>query len=162
VDGTALIVVIALAMVIGVIGTALPFVPGLGLVWSAALVYGLAEGFGPVGLAAFVVITALALAGVVVGVVIPQRAAARGGARPPSLWAGAALGTVGFFVVPIVGLPLGVVTGILLAEWLRTRAWTPAWRATVATLRGFGVATLAQFAIGLSMVGLWAVWVVAA
>ncbi|MGH8979184.1 MAG: DUF456 domain-containing protein [Acidimicrobiia bacterium] len=158
---TALVVVVALSMAIGVVGTVVPFLPGLVLVWASALVYGIAAGFGPIGWAAFVVITALAVAGVVIGVVVPQRAAAAGGAPLPSLWAGAALGVAGFFLVPVVGIPLGFLTGILSAEWLRTRSWATAWRATLATLRGFGIATLAQFASALSMVTVWVVWVVA-
>jgi uncharacterized protein YqgC (DUF456 family) len=161
VNSTVLVVVIALAMAVGVVGTVVPFVPGLGLVWLAALLYGLVEGFGVVGFTVFFFMTALAVAGAVAGVVVPQRAASRGGAHQAAILAGGALGVVGFFVVPVVGLPLGFVIGVLLAEWIRTRAWSLAWRATLATLRGLGLATLAQFVMGLSMVALWVVWVLA-
>jgi uncharacterized protein YqgC (DUF456 family) len=162
VQSTALVIVVAVAMAVGVAGTVVPFLPGLALVWLAALVYGLADGFATAGLAIFLVMSALAVTGVVVGWVVPHRAAAAGGAQVVSLWAGAALGVAGFFLVPFVGLPLGILTGILGAEWFRTRSWATAKRTTLATLRGFGVATLAQFAIALAMVALWIVWVVAA
>ena len=69
---------------------------------------------------------------------------------------------VGFFVVPIVGLPLGGVLGIFVGELIRTQDATLAWRATSATLKGFGLATLAQVAFGLAMVTVWLIWVVAA
>lgn len=53
---------VAIAMAVGVAGTVVPLVPGLGLVVAAALVYGLVEGFGAVGVAAFVVIVLLGVA----------------------------------------------------------------------------------------------------
>ena len=160
-DDTTLVVLVALAMAIGVAGTVVPFVPGLGLVWVAALVYGIAAGFGVVGWMAFVVITALGGVGVAAGVVLPHRAARGGGATPSSIALGAVLGVIGFFVVPVVGLPLGGVLGIFLGETLRTRDAAAAWRATLATLKGFGLATLAQLAAGLAMAIVWSVWVVA-
>ena len=160
-DDTTLVVLVALAMAIGVAGTVVPFVPGLGLVWVAALVYGIAAGFGVVGWMAFVVITTLGGVGVAAGVVLPHRAARGGGATPLSIVLGAVLGVIGFFVVPVVGLPLGGVLGIFLGETLRTRDAAAAWRATLATLKGFGLATLAQLAAGLAMAIVWSAWVVA-
>ena len=159
---TALVVVVALAMAVGVVGTVVPFVPGLGLVWLAALVFGIGAGFGPIGLAAFAAITLFALAGTTAGIVLPHRAAGAGGAGPVAMGLGAALAVVGFFVVPVVGLALGAVVGIYVGELLRTRDATAAWRATLATLKGFGVASLVQVAAGLAMVCVWIVWVVVA
>jgi len=68
---------------------------------------------------------------------------------------------VGFFVVPVVGLPLGTVVGLFAAEAYRTRALDAAWRSTLATLKGFGVSTLVQLAAGLTMAVVWVAWVVA-
>src|SRR4051794_9137786 len=113
-DDTALIIVVATAMAVGVVGTVVPFVPGLGLVWLSGLVYGLAAGFGTVGWIAFVAISALALAGAAAGVVLPQRAARSGGATSLSILMGAATAVVGFFVVPVVGIVLGGVLGIFV------------------------------------------------
>jgi uncharacterized protein len=156
----ALVIVVATAMAVGVAGTVVPFVPGLGLVWLAALGYGLAAGFGVAGLVAFLCITALAVGGLAGGVVLPHRAARGAGATSPSLTLGAATAVVGFFVVPVIGLPLGGVLGIFIGELLRTRDATIAWRSTSATLKGFGLGTLVQVACGLAMVGVWLIWVV--
>jgi uncharacterized protein len=161
VDDTGLVVLVALAMAIGVAGTVVPFVPGLAFVWLAALGYGLAAGFGAVGWAAFVTITALAVAGVAAGVALPHRAARGRGATSLSIGLGAATAVIGFFVVPVIGLPLGGVLGIFVGETLRTRDAGAAWHTTAATLKGFGVASLAQLAIGLVIVIVWLVWVVA-
>jgi uncharacterized protein YqgC (DUF456 family) len=155
-----LIVLVAAAMAVGVVGTVVPVVPGLILVWVAALVYGLVAGFGTVGALAFALITTLALAGIVIGFLLPQRAAASGGAAPSSMRVGALLAVVGFFVVPVIGLVLGGVLGVFLGEYVRTRDSAAAWRATVAAMKGFGIAAVVQVLLGLAMVAVWVLWVV--
>jgi uncharacterized protein YqgC (DUF456 family) len=62
----------------------------------------------------------------------------------------------------VVGLPLGGVAGIYVGEHLRTRDAATAWRATRATLVGFGWAALVQLAAALLMIALWVAWVLAA
>jgi uncharacterized protein YqgC (DUF456 family) len=123
-------------------------------------VYGLVAGFGSVGALAFAIITALALAGIVIGVLLPQRAAASGGAARGSMWVGALLAVVGFFVVPVIGVVLGGVLGVFLGEFVRTRDTAAARHATVAAVKGFGTAAVVQVALGLAMVAVWVPWVV--
>nr|MBA2624784.1 DUF456 domain-containing protein [Acidimicrobiia bacterium] len=74
-------------------------------------------------------------------------------------WLGLALAVVGFFVVPVIGLPLGGALGVYLGERLRTGDGRAAWRATRATLAGFGLAALAQLGAALAMVLTWVAWV---
>ncbi|HYI44971.1 MAG TPA: DUF456 domain-containing protein [Actinomycetota bacterium] len=152
---------VALTMLVGLLGVVLPFFPGLPIVWGAALVYGLFAGFSGVGWVAFAVITALMVAGMTLGLVLPHRRAASAGAPRTSVIAGLVLGVIGFFVVPIVGLPLGAILGVLLAEKARTGDWATAWTATKAMVVGFGLGVLVQLAAGLGMVGCWALWVLA-
>jgi uncharacterized protein YqgC (DUF456 family) len=84
VTADAVVPVVALLMAIGIAGTIVPLVPGLGLVAAAALGYGLIEGFGTVGVVACAVIVALGGAGTAAGIVVPKRAAgAAGAARSP-------------------------------------------------------------------------------
>jgi hypothetical protein len=158
---TDLAVVVGLARAVGLAGTIFPILPGLLLMWAAALLYGLVGGFNGVGIAAMFVITVLTVAGVAAGVVIPKKAAGTAGASRSSLLLGAAVAVVGFFVVPIVGLPLGGALGIFLGEQLRTGDRRVAWIATKATLTGFGLAALAQFGAGVLVVLTWVVWLVA-
>ena len=161
-DGPApLVALVALVMAVGVAGTVVPLVPGLGLVVAAAAGYGLAEGFGTVGVLSMVVIVAFAVAGTAAGVVLPGRAAGRTGAPRASLGLGALGAVVGFFVVPVVGLPLGGALGVYAGERLRTGDATVAWRTTKATLKAFGLAALAQLVAGIAMVLTWIGWVVA-
>jgi uncharacterized protein len=147
-------------MAVGAVGTIVPLVPGISLVWGAGLLYGLARGFGAVGVVAFAVMTGLAVAATVAGYVVPKRRATSAGASGATVWLGVACAVVGFFAVPVVGLPIGGVLGIYAGERLRTGDTIMAWRATRATITGFGIAVLVQFAAALSMIAVWAVWVI--
>ena len=53
------------------------------------------------------------------------------------------------------------MAGLYLGERLRGADHPPAWRATWATLRAYGLAALAQVAAGLAVVVVWVGWVVA-
>ncbi|HVM08366.1 MAG TPA: DUF456 domain-containing protein [Acidimicrobiales bacterium] len=156
---TALLV--ALAMLVGLIGTVVPLIPGLTLIAGAAVVYGLVEGFGTVGVVAMIVIAVLAVAGTLAGIVLPHRAAGGAGASRSSLLVGVVGAVIGFFVVPVVGLPIGGALGIYLGERMRTGEHPAAWRATAATLKGFGVGALVQVAAGILMIATWGIWAVA-
>lgn len=162
VDSSVVVALVAVAIAVGIAGTVVPLVPGLGLVAAAALVYGLVEGFGVVGGIAFGIIVALAVAGSAAGIVLPRRAAGGAGAPRSSLLVGALGAVIGFFAVPVVGLPLGGAAGIFVGELARSGGdRSVAWRTTWATLKGFGLATLVQLAAGLVMAVVWIVWVVA-
>ncbi len=156
------VVVAGSVMAVGLAGTVFPVLPGLGLVWVGAMLYGVLAGFGGLGAALMVVITGLTVAGYSLAVWIPKRRAQAGGAGRPALVWGTVLAIVGFFLVPVVGAVIGFAGGIYLVEYRRHRHRAAAWAATRTTLVGFGLAAAAQLAIGLVMVALWVVWVVAA
>ena len=147
-------------MAVGAVGTIVPLVPGISLIWGAGLVYGLDRGFGTVGVVAFAVMTALAVAATVAGYVVPKRRATGAGAARATVWLGVTGAVAGFFLVPVVGLLLGGIVGIYVGERVRTGDSVAAWRATRATITGFGIAALVQFAAALGMIAVWAVWVI--
>ena len=155
---TLLVVLVAVVMVIGVAGTLLPILPGIWLIWAAAVVYGLFEGFGIGGWIAMVVITALAVAGTVSAFYLPQRSATLVGVP----WWGQviALGfaVAGFFLVPVVGAPLGFATGILVTTTVRERHFSGALDATWVILKSMLLVSGIQLAAGLAMMAVWVLW----
>ena len=156
---TALVVLVAIVMVIGVGGTVLPILPGLWLIWAAALVYGLFGGFGVVGWVTMALITGLAVAGTASGLYLPQRKAAAIGVPWWGQLTALVCAVAGFFIVPVVGAPLGFVVGILLVTLARERHFQGALAATWATLKSMLMASGLQFAVGLAMVAVWVLWV---
>ena len=153
--------VFALVMGIGLVGTVLPVLPGLALIWLTALLYGLLEGFGVGGWIAMIIITLLAGASLVAKVVLPKRRAEAGGAPTSTIVVGAIAGIIRFFTVPVVGLPLGGAVGVLLAEYRRTDGWPAAWRSTKGVIVGFGISALVELGIGMAMILTWLVWALA-
>jgi hypothetical protein len=152
--------VIAVTMAVGIVGTALPIVPGLWLIWAAAVVYGALAGFDWIGLVAMAVITSLAIAGSVASIYLPQRRAAGAGVPWWGQLLALAVAVVGFFVVPVVGILLGFALGILAVSLISTRDVGLAWEATRSTLMGMVVASGVQFAAGMTMAIVWVGWVV--
>lgn len=156
---TLLVVLVAVVMVVGVAGTVLPILPGLWVIWAAAAVYGVVAGFGTGGWIAFGVITVLAVVGTASAFYLPQRTAASVGVP----WWGQAIAlcfaVAGFFIVPVVGAPLGLVVGILVATIVRERHISGALAATWATLKAMLLASGVQFAVGLMMMAVWVLWV---
>ena len=145
-------------MVVGIVGTLVPLVPGLGLAWAAALLYGLAEGFGAAGVAAMVVITVLTAA-VRRRVGRPRPGGWQRRGRPAVDPARGGRGGRGVLRHPRRRRDGRRGAGVYLGELLRTSDGGDAWRATWATIKGFGVATLLQFLAAFLMSAAWGAWV---
>ena len=153
------VALIAIVMAVGLVGTIVPVLPGLLLIWGAGLGYGLFAGFDGIGIAAFAVMTLLLGVGMAMSYVLPKRAGERGGAAKSSLRLGIVGAVIGFFVIPIVGMPIGGALGVLAGEYSRLGQWPAAWATTKRVLGGFGLAVLAEFTAGVFMVATWAGWV---
>ena len=151
----------ALVMAVGIAGTVLPFVPGILLVWAAGLVYGLIAGFGAVGAVAFTLMTGAMIGGKIAGWVLPARRGKASGAPRSSLLFAVVGAIVGMIVIPIVGLPVGAVAGIFLAERLRLGSGSAAWMTTRAVIVGFGIGVLIEMTAAVFMAAVWIVWVLA-
>jgi uncharacterized protein len=133
--------------------------PGLLLIWGVGIVYGLVYGFGTIGIVALAVMTMLLGLGTAASYILPKRRGERSGATKTSLRLGMLGAVVGFFVIPVVGLPIGGALGVLIGEYARLQSWPAAWVATKSVLAGFGLAVLAEFTAGVAMVATWAGWV---
>jgi len=151
--------VVGLVMLVGVAGTFLPVLPGLFLIWAAGIGYGLVVGFDLVAWVAIIASTGLLGLGLYLNVRIPQKSAAAAGLGIPAQLFGLALAVVGFFVVPIVGFPLGFVLGVFVVRYRSTRDTSRAWSSTTKTIGAIIRASAAQAACGLGMVVVWALWV---
>jgi hypothetical protein len=151
--------VVLLVMLVGVVGVLVPFLPGLLLVWAAGIAWVWFDGHGPAHLVVGVVLTGLLAVGIVAKYVLPARSASGAGAPTSTLVVGAAGAVVGFFVIPVVGLVVGGVAAVYLAELARLQDFALAWRSTWAVLRGIGIGMLVELTAALLMVGVWSLGV---
>jgi uncharacterized protein YqgC (DUF456 family) len=150
-SGTLVSVVAAIAIVVGLIGIVVPILPGLLLCWAGVAFWAIFGDAGPGKWVVLAVATALAVLGTVVKYVVPGRNLKRAGVPNWSLLAGGVLGIIGFFAVPVVGLVLGFVLGIWLAEHLRLHDGRAAWQSTKHALKATGVSILIELAAGVSI-----------
>jgi uncharacterized protein YqgC (DUF456 family) len=136
-----------LGVAIGLVGIVVPAVPGtlliLAVVTGWSLVVREPQGWAVLGFVALL----LAL-GTVVKYAVPGRHLRNAGIPTSSILLGAVLGIVGFFVVRVIGLPLGFVLGIYLAEHRRV-GHTLARGTTVTALKAVGLSLLIELTTGL-------------
>jgi uncharacterized protein YqgC (DUF456 family) len=155
---TALELLVALAIAVGLVGIVVPVLPGSVLVLGAVLVWSWYVG-GATAWLVFGMAAALLAAGAVVKYLVPHRRLRDVGVPSSTLWAGAVLGVVGFFVVPVVGLFLGFVLGVYLAEHHRLGA-RAAWPSTRHALKAVGLSIAIELAAALAATLVWVVGVV--
>jgi uncharacterized protein YqgC (DUF456 family) len=143
--------VAGMVILLGLLGIVVPLLPGTVLIAAALVGWALAVSTPMAWAAALSGLLVLG-AGAVVKYLVPGRHLQRHGVPTRTLLAGGVLGVVGFFVVPVVGLVVGFVAGIYLAELARLGRHA-AWPATKAALRAVGLAVLIELAAGLLAAG---------
>lgn len=147
---------VGLAIVVGVAGVIVPVLPGVLLVWAAVAVWA-TERQDRIGWTVLAVATFVLVVGQVAKYALPGRQLRRAGVPGRTTLAGVALGVVGFFVVPVIGLPLGFVLGVYLAERSRLGGHALAWPSTLHALRAAGWSLLIELTTALLMAGAWVV-----
>ncbi|WP_197383318.1 DUF456 domain-containing protein [Mycolicibacterium mengxianglii] len=151
------VVLVALAIAVGLAGIVVPILPGGLLVFGAIAVWAIVERT-TVAWVTLGVVAALFIATEVVKYTWPVKRMRRADVRTLSLVAGGALGVIGFFVIPVLGLVLGFVLGVFLAELSVRHDSTRAWVSTLHALKGVALS------VGVELVGALAstvVWVCA-
>ncbi|MBT0769216.1 DUF456 domain-containing protein [Kineosporia sp. J2-2] len=144
----------AVLIAFGLLGVVVPVLPGLVLVAGGVLVWALAEG-SATGWTVFGVAVAVLVLGTVVKYALPGRRLKEGGVPGITLAAGVLLGVFGFFVIPVIGLPIGFVLGVYAAELLRLGGHAGAWPSTVQAVKAVGLSMLIELAAGLIATAVW-------
>jgi uncharacterized protein len=148
------LVLVGAAIVVGLAGVIVPVLPGALLSLAAILVWAIvvnsAEGWVVFGIALVAIGSTQILK-----YVLPGRSMKRAGVPNRTTLVGALLSIVGFFVIPIVGMPVGFVLGVFLSEFQRLREPRPAWDSTVAALKATGWSMAIELAGALLAAGTW-------
>lgn len=145
-----------LVIAIGLVGIAVPVLPGLFVVFLGVLLWA-SEQSSPGGWAVLGVCTALMVAGYVCEYLLPGRRMRAAGVPTSTVLLGAALGVVGFFVIPVVGLFAGFVLGVYLAERARRGGHNSAWTSTRHAIGAVLTSIAVELLAGVSMTLTWLV-----
>lgn len=149
-------VLIGLTMAIGIVGTLIPVLPGLLLVWVAGLAWAILDGADATHWLIFAVMTLFLIIGFALSVYIPSKSTKDDSSPKWTFLVAAIFAIIGFFVVPIAGLPLGFIFGVFLCHLVAGREFHRALRTTGKTLKALGLVSLIQCACGIGIAITWA------
>lgn len=134
----------------------IPILPGQFIIWLAALVFGILDGWQSMGGGVFALLTLAMLVAAVADMVAGWYFARRGGASTKAIVVGFLVGFVGLVIFNAIGALVGILLGIMFVEYNKDNDWARAWKAGKGYLLGLLVSLIVRFFIALGMVGLFA------
>ena len=153
------LILVAVAIAVGLVGVLVPLLPGTLLVYAAIAVWAVLEQ-NTVAWVVLGVVTAILAATMAIKYLWPVKRMRAADVSPTTLAAGAVAGVIGFFVIPVLGLLLGFVLGVYLAELVHRRDQRRAWASTVHAVKGAALSVGVELAGGLLATAAWVVGVV--
>ncbi len=146
---------VAIAILVGAIGVVVPILPGVLLVLGALLIWALFTG-GTTAWVAFGVMAAVIAVGQLLKYLLPHRSMTAAGVPGRSLVVGGVSAIVGFVLAQVVGLVVGFIGGVYLAEHLRLQDWAAARTSAWTAMKATGFSILIELASVLLAATLWA------
>jgi uncharacterized protein YqgC (DUF456 family) len=155
---TGSILLVGLVIAIGLVGIVVPVLPGGVLVIAAiglwAFVVGSVTAWVTFGIAA-----ALFIVAAVIKYTWPVKRMRQAQVRTSVLAVGAIVGIVGFFVIPVIGLLIGFVGGVFVAELASRGTVSRAWASTVHAIQGVALSVGVELTGALLATVVWLVGV---
>jgi uncharacterized protein len=158
-EGTLRIIILAV-MLFGMMGLLIPVLPGLVIIWVAALVYGIITGFSWASGAIFFVLTILMIVGSLIDNVIIGASARHTGASWAAIGAAMAAGLIGSLIVPPFGGLVLALIALFAVEYSRLKDWRLAVDSTRGMAMGCGWAVIVRLGIALVMIFMWGAWTI--
>lgn len=146
-------VIVGVVIAVSILMVVFPVLPALPIELAAIGVWAYVTG-GSVAWTVFGIAAVIVAAGTVVKFTKPGREMKRAGIPNSTLLLGVLLGVIGVFVIPIVGLFVGFVLGVFLAE-VRRLGQTAAWPSTKTALKAVVQSIAIEFLAGLLAAGVW-------
>ncbi|WP_420627423.1 DUF456 domain-containing protein [Candidatus Leptofilum sp.] len=141
--------VVIFLLLLSLVGTLIPIIPGVLLMWVIVFIYALVDGFTAVSTTSFIIISLITLVTGTSDIWLTLFGTKKGGASVKSMLIGTVGAVVGSFLLPIVGTIAGYIGGLLLGEYWQHGDWEVAKKAGFGGLAGWGVATVIQFVGGI-------------
>ncbi|HVH18680.1 MAG TPA: DUF456 domain-containing protein [Myxococcota bacterium] len=153
-QSTLLLVLAGLLVAVGLVGTVLPAIPGVPLIFLGLFVAAWAEGFQHVGTATITVLGVMALVAYGVDLAAGALGAKKFGASRLAV-VGAMVGAVVGLFMGIPGVLVGPFVGAAAGEFVARRDLLQAGRAGFGTWLGLVVGAAVKIAISFSMVAVF-------
>lgn len=140
---------LCIALVIGLAGTLLPMVPGLGLMFVALVVYSYYDGWQTFPFWYLLIVALLAGIGFAADHLASALGAKRFGVSSKGFWGALAGGLLGGLIFQLVGMIVGAVIGTVAMELYQQRTLKQSFSAATGVLVGTAVGMAIQFGLGL-------------
>jgi uncharacterized protein YqgC (DUF456 family) len=154
------LIITLILIFIGLVGTLVPMLPGIPLIYVSFFVYGIASGWKNYGA------NAMIFWGIVTGFMIflDYYAGALGakkyGASMAGIWGSIIGGILGVIFLGFIGIILGPLLGAVIGELLSGKTQRDAWKSGWGTLIGFLAGSLFKLIVGFIMAGTFLWWLI--
>ena len=153
---TAYYLIAGALIVVGLLGTVLPILPGLPVMFAGMLLAAWVGDFQRIGVVTLVVLGVLVLLSIAVDLLASIIGAKRVGASNKALWGAGLGGVIGiFFGLP--GLIGGPFLGAALGEMSHGKEWRDASRVGVGTWIGLALGAALKIALAFAMLAVFGV-----
>ncbi|NPV56519.1 MAG: DUF456 domain-containing protein [Anaerolineae bacterium] len=153
-----LLVIVLATMLFGLASLVTVIVPGLTIIWVAALVYALVDGLNWTSGIIFALITLLMIGGNITDNVLMGANARQKGTSWLAIGIALLGGVVGSALYPPFGGIIAALVGVFLVELIRLRDLQQAWVSLRGMAAGLGWAVVARLGIGTVMILLFCIW----
>ncbi len=147
-------------MITGFLGTLLPFLPGIPLIYLGYIVYGLATGWRDYGWGVMVV-WGLVVGGMMfLDVYAGSIGAKKYGASRYAVWGSIVGGILGSIAAGLPGIIVGPLVGAIVGEFVAGRSWREALRSGWGTILGLVAGHLSRVVVAIAMIGSFFWWII--
>ena len=147
-------VIAGVLIIIGLVGTVFPALPGVPVIFAGLLLAAWADGFATVGWGTLAVLAVLTIISVIIDLLAAAFGAQKLGASPRAFW-GATLGAMIGIFFGLAGIILGPFIGAVVAEFASGRGARQAGRSGYGAWLGVVLGTAAKLAIAFLMLGIF-------
>lgn len=152
-------VLAGLAYIVGLTGIVVPVLPGTITIAIATLVWAIVIGGWPAWIV-FGIVLVLSAIGMTTSYVLTGRKLHAAEVPMWPIYVGIAAGIVGFFVIPLLGLPIGFVLGLCISEAVRQKDLKKGLGSAWIAVKALGVGIMIEFSLAMLSTIVFAIGVV--
>jgi hypothetical protein len=151
---------VAVTLLVAAAGIVVPVLPGTILAAIALLVWAVLTG-GALAWSAFALMALVLATGQLLKYLLPHKSMTAAGVPGRSIMVGGIAAIIGFFIIPVVGLLVGFIGGVYVAEHARLREWEAARHSTWVAMKATGFSVLIEIGALLVTASIWAAALIA-
>lgn len=144
----------------GLVGTIIPMLPGIPMIYTGFIIYGLGSHWKDYGVNAMIFWGVITVFMVFLDYYAGALGAKKYGASMAGIWGSIIGGILGVIFLGFVGIIFGPLIGAVAGELLSGKSQKAAWKSGWGTLIGFLAGSLFKLIVGFTMVGTFFWWLI--